>query len=136
MFSLQRKMPQQSARAARAAAMNASKLTPCVAILAGHATEAARAEVGVARLYAAEAAQILVARFLPLGYQIGVGNLLLEAVVVQLLTDCLALVEEIVDVAALLMMNAKDWPERLDAPLALVRLDLHLAHLLIEILER
>ena len=50
----------------------------------GHAADAVGGEVGVARLDAAEAAEVLVALLLPLGDQVLVGDLVLHAVVVQL----------------------------------------------------
>ena len=53
----------------------------------GHAADAVGGEVGVARLDAAEAAEVLVALLLPLGDQVLVGDLVLHAVVVQLCND-------------------------------------------------
>ena len=50
----------------------------------GHAADAVGREVGVAGLDAPEAAQVLVALLLPLGDQVTVSNLLLDAVLVQL----------------------------------------------------
>ena len=50
----------------------------------GHAADAVGGEVGVARLDAAEAAEVLVALLLPLGDQVLVRDLVLHAVVVQL----------------------------------------------------
>lgn len=55
-----------------------------------HPANAIRAEICVPRLDATQAAQILVARFLPLGYQISVGNFLSHTVIVQLATDGLS----------------------------------------------
>lgn len=48
----------------------------------GHPANAVRPEVCVPRLDATQAAQILVARLLPLGYQISIGNLLPDTVIV------------------------------------------------------
>ena len=49
----------------------------------GHAADTVGREVGVAGLDAPEAAQVLVALLLPLGDQVAVSNLLLDAVLVQ-----------------------------------------------------
>ena len=53
-------------------------------LVLGHAADAVGGEVGVPGLDAAEAAQVLVALLLPLGDQVGVGHLVLQAVLVQL----------------------------------------------------
>ena len=50
----------------------------------GHAADAVGGEVGVAGLDAPEAAQVLVSLLLPLGDQVAVSDLLLDAVLVQL----------------------------------------------------
>ena len=76
-----------------------------------HATNAVGAKVGVTRLNASQAAKIFVAGFLPLGNQVGVGDFLVDAVLVQLTTDGLPPVEEIVDVSRFLMMNFEDGPQ-------------------------
>jgi len=64
-----------------------------------HATYAIRREVCVARLYTSKTAEILVAGLLPFGYQVLVGYALVDAVVVELPANRLALVEELVNVA-------------------------------------
>lgn len=79
-----------------------------------------RSEVCVPRLDAAQAAQVLVARFLPLGYQISVRNLLPDAVVVQLPADGFSSIKQIVDVSGLLVVDLEDGPQALVDPLALV----------------
>lgn len=87
-----------------------------------HATNAVGAKVGVTRLNASQAAQIFVAGFLPLGNQVGVGDFLVDAVLVQLTTDGLPPVEEIVDVSRFLMMNFEDGPQWLVDTFSFVRL--------------
>lgn len=64
-----------------------------------HTAYTVGAEIRVTRLYAAQAAQILVTRFLPFGYQIGVGDFLIDTVVVQLAADCFSAIVQVVDVA-------------------------------------
>ena len=49
-----------------------------------HPADAVRREVGVPSLDASEAAEVLVSLLLPLGDQVLVGDLVLQAVVVQL----------------------------------------------------
>lgn len=71
----------------------------------GHAAHAVRAEVGVPGLDALQAAQVLVALLLPLGDQVRVGDLFVDAKVVQLAADGLALVEQVVDIARLLVVH-------------------------------
>lgn len=71
----------------------------------GHAAHAVRAKVGVPSLDTLQTAQVLVALLLPLGDQVRVGDLLVDAKVVQLATDGLALVEQVVDIARLLVVH-------------------------------
>jgi hypothetical protein len=72
-------------------------------------------------LDASQAAQVLVARFLPLGNQVSVSNFLLQAVVVQLTTDGLASIEEVVHVASFLMVDFEDGPQGFVDAFAFVR---------------
>ena len=72
---------------------------------------------------------------LPLGDQGGVGDAILDAVVVQLAGDGLALVEEVEDVPRSLVVDLEDRPECLRSALALVRLGLRLAHLRVQLLD-
>ena len=57
----------------------------------------------------------------PLGDQLAVGVALFQQKLVQLLADRVPLVVNVVDVARALVVKLEDWPLRLDAPLALVR---------------
>lgn len=87
----------------------------------GHPADAVSPKVGVPRLDAPQAAQVLVAGLFPLGDQIPVGDLLLQAVLVQLAADCFPPVEQIVNVARLLVVDLEDGPQRLRDAFALVR---------------
>ena len=71
-------------RASPAAAVDALDDLALLELGLGHAADAVGGEVGVARLDAAQAAEVLVALLLPLGDQVLVGDLVLHAVVVQL----------------------------------------------------
>lgn len=102
----------------------------------GNAANAVGAKVGVSRLDASEAAQVLVALLLPFGDQVLVGYVLVETVLVQLLADGVALVVEIVNVSGLLVMDLEDGPKRFRLAFALVWRRLRLAHLLLQLLER
>ena len=73
-----------SAGAAPTAAMDALHDLALLQLVLGHAADAVGGEVGVSGLDAAEAAEVLVALLLPLGDQVAVGDLLLDAVVVEL----------------------------------------------------
>jgi len=75
------------------------------------ATNAVGSEVRVARLNASQAAEILVARFLPFSYEIGVGDAFFQAVFVELAGYDFTTVEHVVDVAGFLVMNLKDRPQ-------------------------
>ena len=79
-----------------------------------HAADAVRREVRVPGLDASEAAEVLVALLLPLGDQVLVGDLVPQAVVVQLTADGLSLVDEVEDVPRPLVVDLEDGPQRLD----------------------
>jgi len=122
-------------RASPAAAVDALDDLALLELGLGHAADAVGGEVGVARLDAAQAAEVLVALLLPLGDQVLVGDLVLHAVVVQLSADGLPLVEEVEDVPGPLMVDLEDWPQCLHLSLALVRLRLGLPHLALQLLQ-
>jgi len=65
----------------------------------GYTADAVGAEVGVSGLDTAQAAQVFVALLLPLGDQVLVSDVLLQAVLVQLSADSFAAIEEIINVA-------------------------------------
>lgn len=102
----------------------------------GHSAHTIRAEICVTRLNAPQTAQVLVAGLFPLGDEIGVGDLLVDAVVVEFARDGLALVEQVVDVARLLVVYLEDGPEHLGLAFAFVRRRLGLAHLLLQLVKR
>ena len=64
-------------RASPASAVHALDDLALLQLVLGHPADAVGGEVGVPRLDAAQAAQVLVALLLPLGYQVGVGDLVL-----------------------------------------------------------
>lgn len=70
-------------------------------------------EVRVSRLDATQAAQILIARFLPFGDEVGIGYSFFQAILVQLSRNDFAAHKHIVDVAGFLMMDFEDGPQRL-----------------------
>ena len=71
-------------RTSPAAAVDALDDLALLELGLGHAADAVGGEVGVAGLDAPEAAEILVALLLPLGNQVPVRDLLLDAEIVQL----------------------------------------------------
>lgn len=77
----------------------------------GHSADAVGAEVSVAGLYAAEAAEALIAGFLPFSNQVGISYSLLQAVVVEVLGYDFAAVIHVVDISGLLMMDLENWPQ-------------------------
>ena len=84
-----------SARAAPAAAVDALHDPPLLQLVLGHPADAVGGEVGVPRLDAPQAAQVLVTLLLPLRDEVRVGDLLLDAVVVELPGDGLAPVVQV-----------------------------------------
>jgi len=110
--------------------------SPVLQLGLGHAADAVRAEVGIPGLNASQAAQILVALFLPFGDQVFVRQSLFDREVVELLGDGFPLVEEVVEIAGALMMDLEDGPEGFDLPLALVRFRFRFPHLLLQFVQR
>ena len=98
-----------------------------------HATNTVRSEVRVARLYAPQTAQVLVALLLPLRDEVAVCDTLAEAVIVEFLADGpFSLVVEVEDVARALVVDAEDRPEGFHFALALVRVLFGFAHLSVQ----
>lgn len=62
----------------------AGRRTHLLQLLLGDPADAVSGEVGVTRLNTAQTAEVLIALLLPLGDQVGVGDLLTQHVVVQL----------------------------------------------------
>lgn len=96
-----------------------------------YATYTICAEIGIARLDATQAAKILIAGLLPLGYQVTIGNLLFEAIVIELATYGFPAIEQVVDVACLLVVNLENWPKRFRNAFAFVWLRFCLPHFLL-----
>ena len=124
-----------SSRTAVTATVHALDHAALLELGLGHSAHTIGAKVGITRLYAPQTAQVLVALLLPLGNEVSVGDLLRNAVVVELLGDGLALVVQIVDVARLLMMNLEYGPEHLGLALALVRRHLGILHLHLQLVQ-
>lgn len=101
--------------------MDALDHSPFLQFRLGNSTNAVGTEIRVSSLNAAQAAQVLVAGLLPLCNEVGIGDLLLDAVLVQLPTDGFPPVEQVVDVARLLVVYLEYRPERLVYPFPLVR---------------
>ena len=70
-------------RTSSTAAMDALHDPALLQLALRHAADAVGGEVGVPGLDAPEAAQVLVALLLPLGDQVAICNLLLDAILVQ-----------------------------------------------------
>lgn len=79
----------------------------------GDSADTICAEIRVSRLDAAQAAQILIARFLPFGDKVGIGYSFFQAILVQLSRNDFAAHKHIIDVARFLMMDFEDGPQRL-----------------------
>jgi len=86
-------------------------------------------------LNTSQAAEVLVAGLLPLRDQVLVGYVLFDAVVVQLSTYGFTSVEEIIDVARFLVVNAENRPQSLGFALSLVRVCLSFFHFLIKFIQ-
>ena len=102
----------------------------------GHTAHTIRSEIGVTRLNAPQAAQILISGLFPLGDEISIGYLLVDAIVVELLGNGLAFIVQIVDVPRLLMVNLEYGPENLSLAFAFVWRCFGFAHLLLEFVQR
>lgn len=111
-----------STRTPSTSAMHTLHHSALLQLRLGHPAYAVRSEVRVSRLDASQAAQILVARFLPFGDQICVGDLFAHTIVVELPADGLASIEQIVDVSGLLMVDLENGPERFADAFPFVRI--------------
>lgn len=101
----------------------------------GHAADAVGGEVGVPRLDAAQAAQVLVPLLLPLGDQVAISIFFLQAVLVELSGDGLALVEQLKDVPGALVVEAEDGPQGFHFTLAFMGILLSLPHFGVQLVE-
>lgn len=98
-------------------------------------TYAVCSKVSVSGLNATQTAQIFIALFLPFSDQILVCIALSDAVLIELSTDGLPLVEEVEDVTAALVVKSEDWPQRLNFTFALMWLGFSFAHFLVQLVE-
>lgn len=102
--------------------MNALHNLSLLQLCLGNSANAVRAEIGVSRLDATQAAQVLVAGFLPLGDEIGISDAFFQAILVQLSRDDFAAHKHIVNVAGFLVMDFEDGPQRLVDSFSFMRL--------------
>jgi len=89
----------------------------------------------VTNLYATKAAQSFIASLLPLGNEVLVSITFIEAIVVEFARDFFAPVEEVEYVSTSLMMQSKYWPDRFSLSLSFVGIVLHIAHLLVQLVQ-
>jgi hypothetical protein len=73
-------------------------------------------------LHASQAAELFITWFLPFSNQIFISMSLFKAKLVQFLGDLFSTIVEIINVAALLMWDAKDWPQCLTLALPIMRI--------------
>jgi len=98
----------------------------------GHPADAGRPVVMVAGLNALQATEAFVTRLLPFGNQVLIGPAFVQAELVQLPADLFAAVVQIVDIAAPLMRQTEDRPQRFTLSLPFVGLALSISHLRIQ----
>lgn len=125
-----------SPRTASASTVSAFNDSPHFQFAFGHSTDAVGSEVGVPRLDAPQAAEVLITLFLPLCNQVFVSVPFLDAVFIKLSADSFSFIEEIEDVTCFLMVNSEDRPKGFHFPLPFMRLSLRFSHLLIQLIQR
>lgn len=104
--------------------MNTLDHTALLQFRLGHPANAVCPEIRVPRLDASQAAKVLVSGLLPFGYQIRIGNLLPDAIIVQLPADGFSPIEQVVNISGLLVVDLEDGPQALVDTLALVTFSL------------
>lgn len=87
-----------------------------------HSADAVRSEVCVSRLNAAQAAKILISRFLPFSDQIRIGDAFFQTILVKLPRDNFSSDIHVVNVAGFLVVDLEDWPKRLVDSFSFMRL--------------
>lgn len=125
-----------SARASSASTVSALNDPSNFQLALGDSANAVSSKVGVSCLDAAQAAQVLVALLLPLGYQVLVCIAFLYAVVVQLSADGFSFVEEVENVPTALMVQPEDRPQGLHLSLPLMRVRFSFSHFLVQLIQR
>jgi hypothetical protein len=100
-----------------------------------HTTNAICREIRVARLYASQAAEVLISLFLPFGDKVLVGNVLIQTVLVQFLADRLALVIQVENVSRTLVVYFEYWPECFGFAFAFMRCRFDFSHFSFKFVE-
>lgn len=77
----------------------------------GDSADTVGSKIGISSLDATQAAQILIALFLPLGNQVLVCISFLYTVLIELSADGFPFVEEVKDVSTPLMVQPENWPK-------------------------
>lgn len=98
-------------RTTSTATMNALNNTSFLQFTFWDSANTIGSKVCVSCLNASQAAQVLVARFLPLCDQICIRDFLIQAIIVKLSADGFSAIKQIVNVSGFLMMNFEDGPE-------------------------
>jgi hypothetical protein len=87
-----------------------------------HSTYTGCCKVVIPCLHAPQAAELLITWFLPFSNQIFISMTLFQAKLVQFLGDLFSTIVEIINIAALLMWDAKDGPQCLALALPVMRI--------------
>lgn len=69
-------------------------------------------EICISCLNTTQTTKIFIARLFPFCYQVGISNFLGNAIIIQLSTDCLSSIKQIVDVSRFLMVYFENGPQR------------------------
>jgi hypothetical protein len=99
-------------------------------------TDTIGAKVCVSRLNTTQTAEIFVAGLLPFGDQILVRDALLQAELIQFLTDGLSLVIQVENVTGFLMVQLENGPHCFDFAFSFVGLGFGFPHLLVQLIQR
>lgn len=102
----------------------------------GNSAHTVGTKVGVPGLDTAQTTQVFISLLPPFGNKTLVSNLFLQTIIIQFSGDGFPAIEEIIDVAGSLVVDAENWPQRLNLPFSLVRLCLSFPHLLVQFLQR
>lgn len=99
-------------------------------------TDAIGAKVRVTSLNASQTADILISGLLPFRDERSIGNLFLDAVVIELFGNGLPLVEQVVHISCPLVVYLEDRPKSFDTALSLVRIIFCFPHLCLQLFQR
>lgn len=125
-----------SPRTASASTVSAFNDSPHFQLAFGDSADAVGSKVGVPCLDTPEAAEVLIALFLPLCNQVFVSVSLLDAVLIELSADSFSFIEKVKDVTCFLVVDPEDRPEGFHFPLPFMRLSLSFPHLLVQLIQR